>query len=135
MKKILDVCCTNKLDFNFDHFKDINELLENIDIWFINDDIDYTRWFGLNDLHTLKVYITKLQNENKKLKEDIRKDKVQFETFELAEECDKRQDIIDIYKTKIDKALEFIRKVDFMQIGYMNFCSRLEEILEWGGKE
>ena len=38
-------------------------------------------------------------------------------------------------KNKKQKALNFIRKVDFMQIGYLSFCSHLEEILEWGGEE
>ena len=50
-------------EIKFDHFKDINELLENIDIWFKEDDVDYTRWFNLNDLHNLKKYITTLENK------------------------------------------------------------------------
>lgn len=50
-------------EIKFDHFEDINELLENIDIWFKEDDVDYTRWFNLNDLHNLKKYITTLENK------------------------------------------------------------------------
>ena len=101
--KILDVCCTNELDFKFDHFKDVNELLENIDIWFINDDIDYERWFGLNDLHTLKVYINKLQTENSSLKgklqqkENIIKEVREYIELGLAneEEAEELLEILD----------------------------------------
>lgn len=50
-------------EIKFDHFKDINELLEHIDLWYREDDIEYTRWFNLNDLHNLKKYITTLENK------------------------------------------------------------------------
>ena len=50
-------------EIKFDHFKDINELLEHIDLWYREDDIEYTRWFILNDLHNLKKYITTLENK------------------------------------------------------------------------
>ena len=36
-------------EIEFDHFKDINDLLKNIDSWYREDDIEYTRWFGLTD--------------------------------------------------------------------------------------
>lgn len=58
-------------ELNFDHFKNIEELLEHIDIWYKEDDIDYTRWFHLEDLKKVKDYITNLQQENKQLKEDF----------------------------------------------------------------
>ena len=58
-------------ELKFDHFKNIEELLQHIDIWYKEDDIDYTRWFGLNDLYTLSNYITNLQQENKQLKEQL----------------------------------------------------------------
>ena len=57
-----------------------------------------------------------LQQENERLKEDIRQDKVQFECFELAQECDNRQDKIDLltnqlkdYKSRCEKAIEYIK--------------------------
>ncbi len=60
-------------ELKFDHFKNINELLQHIDIWYKEDDIDYTRWFHLEDLKKVKDYITNLQQENKQLKEEIKK--------------------------------------------------------------
>ena len=61
----------------FDHFKDINELLEHIDLWYREDDIEYTRWFGLEDLHILKIYITSLQQKVEQL-ENIRKEAIEY---------------------------------------------------------
>ena len=58
-------------EIKFDHFKDINELLEHIDLWYREDDIEYTRWFGLEDLHILKIYITSLQQKVEQLEKEI----------------------------------------------------------------
>ena len=54
----------------FDHFKDINDLLKNIDSWYREDDIEYTRWFGLTDLYKLKIYITSLQEKVEQLEKE-----------------------------------------------------------------
>lgn len=67
----------------FDHFKDINELLKHIDSWYREDDIEYTRWFGLTDLYNLKIYITSLQQKVEQL-ENIRKEAIEF----MKENCD-----------------------------------------------
>ena len=64
-------------EIKFDHFKDINELLEHIDLWYREDDIEYTRWFGLEDLHILKIYITSLQQKVEQL-ENIRKEAIKY---------------------------------------------------------
>ena len=64
-------------EIKFDHFKDINELLEHIDLWYREDDIEYTRWFGLEDLHILKIYITSLQQKVEQL-ENIRKEVIEY---------------------------------------------------------
>lgn len=70
-------------------------------------------YFPENMVQDLLDYITNLQQENERLKEDIRQDKVQFECFELAQECDNRQDKIDLltnqlkdYKSRCEKATE-----------------------------
>lgn len=55
-------------ELKFDHFKNIEELLKHIDIWYGEDDIFYTRYFGLNDLHNLGLYIKQLQNNWNELK-------------------------------------------------------------------
>lgn len=57
-------------EIKFDHFENINELLEHIDLWYKEEDIYYERWFGLNDLKKLKDYITNLQEENEDLREE-----------------------------------------------------------------
>ena len=64
-------------EIEFDHFKDINELLKNIDSWYREDDIEYTRWFGLKDLYNLKIYITSLQQKVEQL-ENIRKEAIKW---------------------------------------------------------
>ena len=89
-------------ELKFDHFKNINELLEHIDIWYKEDDIDYTRWFGLNDLKQLKDYITNIQQENKQLKEKIkyvdefcdRYMGVRLELFDMYELLNKIREIL-----------------------------------------
>ena len=64
-------------EIKFDHFKDINELLKHIDLWYREDDIEYTRWFGLTDLYNLKIYITNLQQKVEQL-ENIRKEAIEY---------------------------------------------------------
>ena len=64
-------------EIKFDHFKDINELLEHINLWYREDDIEYTRWFGLKDLYNLKIYITSLQQKVEQL-ENIRKEAIEY---------------------------------------------------------
>ena len=64
-------------EIEFDHFKDINDLLKNIDSWYREDDIEYTRWFGLTDLYNLKIYITFLQQKVEQL-ENIRKETIEY---------------------------------------------------------
>ena len=64
-------------EIKFDHFKDINELLEHINLWYREDDIEYTRWFGLEDLYNLKIYITYLQQKVEQL-ENIRKEVIEY---------------------------------------------------------
>lgn len=60
-------------EIKFDHFKDINELLKQIDLWYRDDDIEYTRWFGLEDLYNLKIYITFLQQKVEQLEKENQK--------------------------------------------------------------
>lgn len=55
-------------ELKFDHFENIEELLKHIDIWYEEDDVFYTRYFGLNDLHNLRLYINQLQNNWNELK-------------------------------------------------------------------
>lgn len=47
------------------------ELIKNCKRWIDEEDIDYTRWFGLNELAILINLITKKQKEIEELKKDI----------------------------------------------------------------
>ena len=47
--------------------EEVKEILDNIDIWYKENDLDYTRWFGLEELKQLKDYITNLQKEYENL--------------------------------------------------------------------
>ena len=65
-------------------------------------------YFSFSEASNLLNYITNLQEENQRLKESIRLEEVQFKAFDLANECDEKQDLIDIYKSRIEKAVEYI---------------------------
>lgn len=96
-------------EIKFDHFKDINELLEHIDLWYREDDIEYTRWFGLEDLHILGIYITSLQQKVEQL-ENIRKEAIEYvlknklyrfkyddeELFEITTDKKAKDDLLNI---------------------------------------
>lgn len=88
-------------EIKFDHFENINELLEHIDLWYEEEDIYYERWFGLNDLKKLKDYITNLQQINKNLTNSLNK-KVE-EGIKLQQENGKLQEQFKDWKKEIEK--------------------------------
>lgn len=53
----------------YDHFKNTKELLEHIAVWYRDDDVYFSRWFGLNDLNNLRIYINQLQSNWNSLRE------------------------------------------------------------------
>lgn len=55
----------------YDHFKNTKELLEHIAVWYRDDDVYFSRWFGLNDLNNLRIYINQLQSNWNSLRELI----------------------------------------------------------------
>ena len=79
----------------FDHFNSLQDLLDNIDLWYQEDDVFYDRWFGLNDLKKLKDLITNLQEENERLKEwkeyllneNIELESIRKEAIEYIHKC------------------------------------------------
>ena len=89
--------------------KEILDWLKDEDIYIEEIGYQYKR-ISLRESKLLLDYITNLQEENERLKEDIRKDEVYFKTFELAEECDQKQDIIDTYKSRNEKAIEILNE-------------------------
>ena len=58
--------------------EEVKEILDNIDIWYKENDLDYTRWFGLEELKQLKDYITNLQEENEHLNTKLNTYKDEF---------------------------------------------------------
>lgn len=81
-------------EIKFDHFKDINELLEHIDLWYREDDIEYTRWFGLEDLYNLKIYMTSLQQK----------------VEQQEKERDRLNNIINRIDNFVDRTIEVIKQ-------------------------
>lgn len=70
-----DVTIENPQDFNKDVETILNyisqlekELVNNCKIWVQEEDIDYTRWFGLNELSILVNLIEKQQNKIENVK-------------------------------------------------------------------
>lgn len=56
----------------FDHFKNIEELIQHLEMWYAEDDyFAFDRYFGLRDARIMGMYIYQLQQENQKLKEKI----------------------------------------------------------------
>ena len=114
-------------EIKFDHFKDINELLEHIDLWYREDDIEYTRWFGLEDLHILKIYITSLQQKVEQLEKEI--DRLNNIILNQQKRIDKTIQAIDeilIYNDLSDTTSAFgnaPRELKF----YLSECDTLEE--------
>ena len=59
----------------YDHFKNTEEVLRHIALWYWEDDIEYPRWFGLNDLNNLRIYIEQLQSNWNSLREWLEQQK------------------------------------------------------------
>lgn len=64
----------NKEEVKFDHFKDIEELIKHLEMWYAEDDyFAFDRYFHLRDARIMGMFIYELQQENKQLKEEINK--------------------------------------------------------------
>ena len=110
-------------EIKFDHFENINELLEHIDLWHEEEDIYYERWFGLNDLKKLKDYITNLQEELKSIKSNY---KIQLEYDEELED----------YKSRNEKAIEIIKTYsNMLDTRGVLLYSNLLNVLQGSDKE
>ena len=61
----------NKKEVKFDHFKDIEELIKHLEMWYAEDDyFAFDRYFHLRDARIMGMFIYELQQENKQLKEE-----------------------------------------------------------------
>ena len=76
-----DICDKEILEATLPNIIELHPYLlknyKNIDSWYREDDIEYTRWFGLTDLYNLKIYITSLQQKTEQL-ESIRKEAIEY---------------------------------------------------------
>ena len=64
----------NKEEVKFDHFKDIEELIKHLEMWYAEDDyFAYERYFHLRDARIMGMFIYELQQENQELKDRIDK--------------------------------------------------------------
>lgn len=57
-------------EIKLDHFKDLEELKQNVENWIATDEMYWERWFGLYDIKQLLDYITNLQEEVEDLREE-----------------------------------------------------------------
>lgn len=96
----------NKEEVKFDHFKDIEELIKHLEMWYAEDDyFAYERYFHLRDARIMGMFIYELQRENQKYKEVIyklkewinivqqNKDNKHLEPFISTDELDELLDI------------------------------------------
>lgn len=57
-------------DIKFDHFKNIEELIQHLEMWYAEDDYDaYNRFFGLRDARIMGMIIYQLTNNWNELEE------------------------------------------------------------------
>ena len=103
----------------FDHFKNIEELIEHLEMWYAEDDYyAYDRYFGLRDARIMGMYIYQLQQENKQLKEEL---KYTVPIVEYNKMVSKKLKQNQKYKEVIDKAikqLELLKYIDKYRFTY-----------------
>ena len=91
----------NKEKVEFDHFKDIEELIQHLEMWYAEDDYyAYDRFFGLRDARIMGMYIYQLLQENQQLNQLLKDkgfiiDKLMEENRQLKESRDKALKKID----------------------------------------
>ena len=101
-------------EVKFDHFKDIEELIKHLEMWYAEDDyFAYERYFHLRDARIMGMFIYELQQENQKYKEVFdklkewinivqqNKDNKHLEPFISTDELDELLDILNLNEVKI----------------------------------
>lgn len=64
----------NFKDIKFDHFKDIEELIEHLEMWYAEDDYyAYDRYFNLRDARIMGMYIYELQERLERIEDYLDK--------------------------------------------------------------
>lgn len=129
----------NKEEVKFDHFKDIEELIKHLEMWYAEDDyFAYERYFHLRDARIMGMFIYELQQENKQLKEELQKaDSItQSCIFEGKEESaiNFRECLnkLDLYKEVIEEVREVAQelKLHYQQHPTMIPSVKLNKLLQ-----
>ena len=125
----------NREEVKFDHFKDIQELIQHLEMWYAEDDyFAYDRYFHLRDARIMGMFIYELQQENQQLKEKIN-------TYEDPEDltlmfmyCDeKAKDKIKQLKEVIEEVREYAKRFDIERLHETcehNLAEVLEDLLQ-----
>ena len=117
-----------------DHFKDIDDLLKHIDIWYETNDIDYTRWFGLEELKALKEYIIKLREENKHIFANVNDDMLLRSCAMYSKENENLNNILteleEWIKSEYNRYLNDKENLVFSNVEVIDFGRVLDKIQE-----
>ena len=100
-------------DIKFDHFKNIEELIQHLEMWYAEDDYDaYNRFFGLRDVRIMGMIIYQLTNNWNELEEDINnkiKD-IKMNFSQVNGNYFNMNYVIDTYEEVLDKMKEIKEK-------------------------
>ena len=62
----------DKNKIKFDHFNNIKELIQHLEMWYAEDDyFAYDRWFHLDDARKMGIYVYEQYKEIERLKEEL----------------------------------------------------------------
>lgn len=87
-------------EIKFDHFKNLEELKQNVENWLATDEMYWERWFGLRDIKTLLDIITNLDEKYKKSCETYQQalDETMSQKMDLEQENEKLRENYKILK-------------------------------------
>ena len=89
-------------DIKFDHFKNIEELIQHLEMWYAEDDYyAYNRFFGLKDARIMGMIIYQLTNNWNELEEWLIDYRTNIDNPDIYEEG-----IIDCLDEVLDKMKE-----------------------------
>ena len=98
-------------EVKFDHFKDIEELIKHLEMWYAEDDyFAYERYFHLRDARIMGMFIYELQQENQKYKEVFDKLK---EWINIVQQNKDNKHLEPFISTdELDELLDMLKEVE-----------------------
>ena len=100
-------------EIKLDHFKDLEELKQNVENWIATDEMYWERWFGLYDIKALLDCITNLQEEY----EDLKIDNKRLQHNEK------------VFKSRNEKAIKLLKEAGCYDEKTNTFCDDVWEEL------